>query len=344
MGARADEICRDEALPCLAPAIEDGTAERKALAEPKAFGPLDAARVMPVVSREANKYTRGKLVVFGGCGSYPAAPVMSALAAQRCGAGYVALSLPASAADAARSHVLSITVGALAERASSLCASSVASAQAALAKASAFVMGPGMGRADGAAEFVSAFLASDAARGCPGVLDADALFHIARDCEAFAAARKKAAPLVLTPHCGEAARLLGKGRDVGDPAQCAAELARKWGCVVALKGPDTCVASPDGRLRVVTAGGPELAKAGTGDVLAGVVGSMLAQGVEAFDAACLGVYLHAKAGALAAAELGVSAVVPEDLFRYLPCAIRSLEPMSAELAAVQRDAERRARE
>lgn len=310
-------------------------------AEP--FGLADAARIMPVVGRDANKYSRGKLVVLGGCDVYPAAPVMSALAAQRCGAGYVALALPSSAAAVARAHVLSITVGALTEDAGSLCWASADEAQDALAKAAAFVTGPGMGRADAAAEFLSAFLASDAACSCPGVLDADALFHIARDRKGFLAAREGAAPLVLTPHHGEAARLLGEGRSVDDPARCAVELACDWSCTVALKGPDTYVASPDGRLRVVANGGPELAKAGTGDVLAGVIGALLAQGVEAFDAACLGTYLHGKAGALAAVELGVSSVIPEDLLRYLPREVRLLEPLSAGLAAAQQDAEMRAR-
>lgn len=308
----------------------------------KPFGLADAAHVMPVAARDANKYTRGKLVVLGGCAAYPAAPVMSALAAQRCGAGYTALALPESAAAVARGHVLSVTVDALPDEAGSLCATSAAKAQAALAKASAFVAGPGMGRADAAGEFLSAFLGCEAARSCAGVLDADALFLVACDRKGFFTARAGAAPLVLTPHWGEAARLLGEGRKVDDPASCAAELARTWNCVVALKGPDTYVAGPDGQLRVVMIGGPELAKAGTGDVLAGVIGALLAQGVGAFDAACLGAYLHAKAGVLAAAELGVSSVIPEDLPLYLARAIRSLEPLSAGLAAAQQDAEQRA--
>ena len=321
---------------------DDNAAKSNAPAGAVPFVLADAARIMPVVGADANKYSRGKLVVLGGCADYPAAPVMSALAAQRIGAGYTALVLPASAAVAVRAHILSTTVTPLPEDAGPLCATSVAKAHEALAKAAAFVVGPGMGRDAAAAEFLSEFLAGEAARSCPGVLDADALFLIARNCEAFLCARAKAAPLVLTPHCGEAARLLGEDRKVEDPAGCALELARKWECVVALKGPDTYVASPSGQLRVVTNGGPELAKAGTGDVLAGVIGALLAQGVEAFGAACLGVYLHAKAGALAAAELGVSSVIPEDLPRFLPRAIRSLESASFELAAAQQDAERRA--
>ena len=341
---KSKTLRRGEILSRPTLAGEGGVAGNAAPTGAMAFGLADAASVVPVAARDANKYTRGKLVVAGGCAAYPAAPVMSALAAQRCGAGYVALALPSGAAAAARTHVLSITVSALPEVRGSFCAASVDGACESLTKAAAFVVGPGMGRADEAGEFLSSFLASEAACSCPGVLDADALFHIAHDRKAFLAARDGAAPLVLTPHYGEAARLLGDGHRVDEPAACAVELARKWNNVVALKGPDTYIAAPDGRLRVVTVGGPELAHAGTGDVLAGVIGALLAQGVESFDAACLGVYLHGKAGALAAAELGVSAVVPEDLPLCLARAIRSLEPLSTGLTAAQLDAERRATE
>lgn len=109
-----------------------------------------------------------------------------------------------------------------------------------------------------------------------------------------------------------------------------------------LKGPNTYVANPDGEVCVIVDGGPELAKAGSGDVLSGIVGALLAQGVEVFDAACLGVWFHARAGALAALELGVASVMPEDLPLYVARAIRSLEPLSPKLAKAQADASCRA--
>lgn len=296
---------------------------------------------MPVVAADANKYTRGKFAVFGGSAKYPAAPVMTALAAPRVGCGYTTLNVPGSALACARLHVLSTTVAGLPEEGGCLCAAAVAPARLALSTAAAFTVGPGLDRTTASAEFLAAFLASDEARAVSGVVDADALSLLAGMREKFLAAREGARPVVLTPHHGEASRLLG-GRKIVDPAFDAAELARIYKSVVVLKGPDTLVAGPDGALCAICDGGPELAKAGSGDVLAGVIGSLLAQGLEAFDAACLGVWLHARAGALAAAELGIASVVPEDLPGYLSHAIRSLEPLSPSLSEAQADARRRA--
>ena len=309
--------------------------------QPRVFGAHEAARVMPVVSAEANKYSRGKLAVFGGSAKYPAAPVMAALAAPRAGAGYTVLCVPQSAAACAHLHLLSTAVAALPEDDGCLCAASAEAARGALASAVAFVAGPGLDRSPTAGEFLLAFLAGDEARARCGVVDADALTLVAHDKEAFLAAREAAAPVVLTPHHGEASHLLG-GRKVNDPAFDACELASAYACVVVLKGPNTYVANPDGEVCVIVDGGPELAKAGSGDVLSGIVGALLAQGVEVFDAACLGVWLHARAGALAALELGVASVMPEDLPLYVARAIRSLEPLSPKLAKAQADASCRA--
>ncbi len=312
------------------------------MSEAHEFGMHDATRLMPVPDAHANKYSRGKLVVVGGSASYPAAPVMSALAAGRAGAGYTSLAVPQSAAGVAHAHVFSITVSPLPDIEGALCAQSVKAAQETLAKAAAFVVGPGMGRSGNVVAFLHGLLASDAACAIPGVVDADALALIASWDGGFAEMRPAAAPsLVLTPHAGEAARLLGEGRRVQDPLADVLELSRSYNSVVALKGPDTFIASPDGEVRVVRTGGPELAKAGTGDVLAGTIGALLAQGLDAFDAACLGVYLHAKAGAIAAAQDGVTSVMPEDLFCSLPKAIRGLEACGGKLAAAQQDAQRR---
>ncbi len=307
------------------------------------FGAGDAARLISAPAADANKYTRGKLVIVGGSAQYPAAPVMSALAAGRTGAGYTALCVPQSAAGVAHAHLLSTTVEAMAEQDGALCERCVVALEHSLAKARAFAVGTGMGRTTATEAFLRAFLTSPAACSIPGVVDADALALLAGWQEGLAALRgEDAEALVLTPHAGEAARLLGEGRRVQDLVADALELASRYKSVVCLKGPDTVIASPDGQVRVVTAGGPELAKAGTGDVLAGIIGALLAQGASAFDAACLGVYLHAKAGAIAAADLGVCSVLPEDLPHYIAKAIRSLEPRSNKLAQAQADAGRRA--
>ena len=127
---------------------------------------------------------------------------------------------------------------------------------------------------------------------------------------------------MLTPHEGEFRRLggeLSQGREAG-----ALALAAESGAVVVLKGPGTLVAAPEGRCRVNTTGGSALAKGGSGDVLAGLIVSLMGQGLAPFDAASLAVYLHGRSGDLAAADLTDWCVTPEDLLAYLPRAIKRL--------------------
>ena len=134
----------------------------------------------------------------------------------------------------------------------------------------------------------------------PTVLDADALTAWAD--EGLEGLREAAGPRVLTPHPGEAGRLLGSDAVAvqADRYAAASEIAARSGQVTVLKGAGTIVAHPDGRLRVCGEGTPALGVAGTGDVLAGVLGALLASGLDAFDAAAAGVWLHAKAGEHAA--------------------------------------------
>src|SRR5262249_34743014 len=150
---------------------------------------------------------------------------------------------------------------------------------------STLVLGPGVGRAAAPRELVRRAAARTE---CPLVLDADGLVAFAGEPEAL---RTRAAPTVLTPHPGEAAALLGSDpREINrDRVAAARRLAERAQAVVVLKGAATVVADPDGRVRVNPTGGPVLATGGTGDVLAGVLGGLLAQGVAPFDAASLGV-------------------------------------------------------
>jgi NAD(P)H-hydrate epimerase len=132
---------------------------------------------------------------------------------------------------------------------------------------------------------------------------------------------------VITPHPGEMSRLLGGAAVSGGGADRldAARHARAWGHVVVLKGATTLVASPEGRLRLNWPGNPALATAGTGDVLAGAVGGLLAQGMPAFDAASAAVYLHSRAGLLVSRTFGDAGLLAGDLLVHLPPAIRELK-------------------
>ena len=321
--------------------------------------PLEAGDVAPLLPRpaaDADKYTRGVLAVVGGSSAYPGAPVLAALAAARSGAGYVRLIAPSGVAEVARTHLLSVPVMGCTQTACGAfdpeCAGDVVCAAS---RADAFVVGPGLGTSSFVAEFLGKFfsaladaassgdahdlsgsapVSADGAPACtpPLLLDADALNAIAANPDLAAlhaslSSARTANPDVITPHAGEAARLLGRplASEAAARTADAFELAEAHACVVVLKGPDTIVASPDGRARIICEGGPELAKAGTGDVLSGIIGAFAAQGLATFEAACAGVFVHARAARIASGRMGVGAVMPEDIIATIGKAVLSVE-------------------
>jgi NAD(P)H-hydrate epimerase len=154
------------------------------------------------------------------------------------------------------------------------------------------------------------------------VIDADALFALAElvDWPGLVGPQS-----VLTPHSGELARLVGHELDPNEPLwEHAGRLAREWGCVLVAKGPFTCVAAPDGRVDVWPAANSALATGGTGDVLAGVTAGFLAQGLAAWDAARLGVGVHAIAAHQLTTERHWRTLLASDLFDYLPGGLEKL--------------------
>lgn len=280
------------------------------------------AQLIPHVSSDANKYSRGTVGVVGGCAQYPGAPVLACEAAARSGAGYVRLVTPRDAALCARSHLLSVPVSACAQNEDGcFCACSFEDAHDALKKSRAILVGPGMGVSDDAERFLEALLACSDLQDRPLVCDADALNIIARNPRVLPASRE--AELVLTPHDGEAARLLG--RCLNNRVEDACELAKQFGATLVLKGPETIIATWSGSVRVMNAGGPELAKAGSGDVLAGILAALMAQGLNGLDAASLGTQVHADAARLALGKLGIQAVLPEDIISYIGPAFLNME-------------------
>lgn len=306
----------------------------------RSFGAREAAKLLPLPDAQGNKYTRGALAVIAGSARYPGAAVLAARAAARAGAGYTTLVTSKTAAQAARFHLVSIPVMEADEKDGALCPAAASEAVQASCKAKALVVGPGIDRLQGVQDFVWNLLEEEFVRQIPLVLDADALYAIAQDKERFIALRSGGCTQVLTPHEGEAARLLGE--KVEDRHRAARALAKEWCSVVVLKGPQTLVASPEGEIATVENAGPELAKAGTGDVLAGMIGAFAAQGLDLMDAACLGVYLHGRAGLLAAKKMSPVSVMPEDLLEYIGYAICSLEGWSPQLASALVDLSRRA--
>ncbi|MGC1387169.1 MAG: NAD(P)H-hydrate dehydratase [Steroidobacteraceae bacterium] len=263
-------------------------------------------RRLPSVAASSNKYTRGHALLYGG---YPitGAARLSARAAARVGAGLTTIAVPEAALQVYASALTSIMVRPLAhpDDLGRLLAD---------ARISALLIGPGAGIDDATRERALAMLAS----GRPVVLDADALTVFAhRPRELFDAVR---AACVLTPHEGEFARLF---RSAGDKLTRARAAARESGAVIVLKGADTVIATPDGRAIVNSNAPATLATAGSGDVLAGLILGLLAQGMDACLAAAAAVWLHGAA----AADFGPG-MMAEDLPDLLPAVLRRLEPGS----------------
>jgi ADP-dependent NAD(P)H-hydrate dehydratase / NAD(P)H-hydrate epimerase len=191
-----------------------------------------------------------------------------------------------------------------------------------LARATAILIGPGLGDKYATQKFVESLIPSIK---IPLVVDADGLRHVAQIKDWH---KKLHTPAVLTPHPGEMSVLtdLSKEEIQSDREEIARKYAQEWGHVVVLKGAFTVIAAPDGRTAIIPVATPALARAGTGDVLAGLIVGLLAQGLDAYDAAVAGAFIHAQAGLLAAETLGTTAsVLASDVLDALPDVLAELE-------------------
>jgi hydroxyethylthiazole kinase-like uncharacterized protein yjeF len=274
---------------------------------------------MPRRTPDSTKFTSGNVFVIGGSSGLTGAPTMAALAAMRAGAGYVTVGAPASLEATFSVRLLEAMMRGLPEEGAALTLDAVDSALEAVERADAVVLGPGLGRSGGAQAFARAMY--ERVR-VPLVVDADGLNALAG---IFGELPERPAPAVLTPHAGELGRLLDvESAEIGRARLAhAREAADRSGAIVVLKGDDTLVAAPGGPVAVSPGGAPALATAGTGDVLSGVIGAMLAKGMEPVHAACAGVHVHLHAGRLAAGPHGPDAVVASDVIAALPAALNA---------------------
>ena len=259
---------------------------------------LDPPR-LPPRARDAHKGMFGHVLVIGGSQGFAGAARLAGEAALRCGAGLVSVATRASHAAAVAAQRPELMAHAV---------ESVDQLAPLLARASVLAVGPGLGQGTWGASMLDAALAG----GTRLVLDADALNLLAR------APRPLPPGCVLTPHPGEAARLLACGAEAVEADRFAAvrRLAQAHGGTVVLKGAGTLVAAPDGNVEVCTGGNPGMASGGMGDVLTGTIAALRAQGLQAWDAARLGVWLHARAGDAAAAD-GERGLLAGDLLPHL---------------------------
>jgi NAD(P)H-hydrate epimerase len=278
----------------------------------------DGALLDLLPSRAAGwtKFTSGHVVVAGGARGLTGAPCLSAEAAQRAGAGYVTACVPASLETIFEVRLLEVMTRGLPDHDGAHTAAGVDEVLELAQRGGALVVGPGIGRSDGAFAFARELVARAEV---PIVLDADGLNAHAGDLAALAG---RGAPTILTPHEGELGRLLGVDSGVVqarrlEHARAAAAAAQ---AIVLLKGDDTLVAQPDDLVAISPGATGALATAGTGDVLTGVIAAMLARELDPFVAACAGTRLHARAGIHAAHEKGVDGVIARDVIEALPFA------------------------
>lgn len=279
---------------------------------------------LPPRKADGHKGTFGKLLIVGGAVGYTGAPYLAASAAVRTGCGLVYLGVPASIWHVEAAKCVSAMPFPLPEKIDRLTKCTALVTEQALQKAeeklstcNVLALGPGLGRAPQTEKLVLELLKTEK----PVVLDADGINALAGHIDVLDARRGRIT--ILTPHDGEFARI-GGDLSHGDRIRAARDFAMAHGCVLVLKGHRTVVATPEGNCLVNTTGSSALAKGGSGDVLTGVIASLLAQGAGAVQAAAAGVWLHGRAGDLAEQTLTAYGVTPEDTAHSLPLAIREI--------------------
>ena len=276
-------------------------------------------RVLPPRARRSHKGTYGWVVLLCGSEGMSGAAVLATRAALRSGVGLARVLTP----DCNRTVLQTAAPEAI------VSTYDTPERAAGCTEGDALVLGCGLGVSDLSREALRGMLKVCPADGTvpPVVLDADGINHAVKDPSLWEDLLAHHRQVIVTPHPVEMSRLCGKpvGAILADPVGTAADFAQKWGVTVVLKDAHTVIASPEGEVFLCAAGNAGMARGGSGDVLAGVIGSLLAQnrhriGVDltATEIAAAGVYLHAKAGDLAAEEIGEYGMLPSDLIERIP--------------------------
>ncbi len=284
-----------------------------------------AAAMLPARPVQAHKGTFGTAVIFAGSRAYPGAAYLAAKAAYLAGAGLVILASIAEVRQAIAGTLPEATWYLLQTQDEGFGWDETTSLPAVLQKASAILAGPGWGTHPSAAILLERLfdIMKENPR-TPLIIDADGLNLLSQHVELF---KKLPANCILTPHPGEMARLSGLAVEEiqKDRQTIARTYAKKWNAILVLKGALTVIADPCGRLVVNPVATPALAKAGSGDVLAGMLAGLAAQGIDGLDAACMACWMHGRAGMLAERAVGHSAsVMASDILRSIPWVFRIL--------------------
>ena len=306
------------------------------------------AAMLPERSLDSHKGTFGTALIAAGSVNYTGAALLAGEAAYRVGAGLVTLAVPASLHSTLAGRFPEATWVLLPHEMGSIAAGGAEVLAKSFERATALLIGPGFGTENSTREFIEnliegKYLAKKSVQRIgfvhqesekaeenktklpPMIFDADGLKLLAQIKDWYT---KIPAPAILTPHPGEMAVLTELSKDLIQEKrqEIASQYAKTWGHVVVLKGAFTVIASPDGRATVIPVATPALARAGTGDVLAGLIVGLRAQGLEAYEAAVAGAWIHAQAGLYAADDLGTTAsVLAGDVLNSISDVLSDLE-------------------
>jgi len=269
----------------------------------------DVLKLLPDRNPKAHKGDFGKVLLLCGSKGYTGAAALAAMGALRTGSGLVYLGVPESIYMIEAVKLTEAIVFPLSDDDGMMAVSSVKTVSEMLDKMDAVLIGPGMGQSDGTCAVLETVLQRAA---CPVVVDADGINLLSKHKDIL---RGREAPTVLTPHEGEFQRLAGPIN--GSRESAAASLATELQTIVVLKGHHTVISDGRNHYRNLT-GNPGMAVGGSGDVLAGIIVSLLGQGLTPMEAAACGAWLHGAAGDLCAEEIGQYGMLPTDMLKVLP--------------------------
>ena len=261
----------------------------------------------------ANKYTAGSAMIFAGSYGMAGAALLSAKAAMISGAGIVRLVIPRCIYPVCASSLWEAVYTPAKGDNERLGVSAFEDAKPYFDKSEVLAFGPGMGTDDGVYGLLSKVIKSCSK---PLIIDADGINVLSAHIDVL---KEKNCEILLTPHEGEMARLIGKDSAFvrNNREKCAGEFSEKWGVNLLLKGRNTLISSPDGKVFTNPTGCAALATAGSGDVLTGVITALASNGTNLFDAACAGAYIHGRSGELAAEDFTDRCVMASDIIEYL---------------------------
>lgn len=270
---------------------------------------------------ESHKGDYGRIFILAGSQGMSGACYLAGMAALRSGCGLVTVGVVQSLLLPLSRRMTEVVMKGLPEtKEGTLSLRAYQSASRFLKKQDVLAIGPGLSQNPETQTVVRKIVL---ASHVPVVIDADGLNAFAQNASLF---RKVNAPVILTPHSGEFVRLFGGGapKTPGERKRRTLEAAKKFKCIILLKGHHTVVASPTGDLYVNTTGNPGMATGGSGDVLTGMIAALLGQKIKPFSAACLGAYLHGLAGDFAARKKGQISLIASDIIDSLPLAFRKV--------------------